>query len=417
MDKLKIIGNSEMAGSINIPGAKNSSLPIMISSLLTTKKLHLSNLPNLNDIQVLKKLLKSFNVKIIEKKNFVVFDSSKARNRIADYDLVRKMRASILVLGPLLARFKEAKISLPGGCAIGNRPIDIHLLGLEKLGVSFTLENGFVSGKVKNNLKGNSIILPFASVGATENILMAAVLAEGKTEIINAAREPEILDLAENLNKMGAKIKGAGTNKINIDGVKALSESEHHIIADRIVAGTYIIAAIMTNKEFVVKKINPNYLKSLILTLKKMGAKLKIGNDFIQILPSNFLQGCNIETNPYPGFPTDLQAQMMSLMSIVKGNSKIKEKIFENRFMHVSELNRLGAQIKVKNDTAYITGNRRFKGAQVMASDLRASVSLVLAGICAEGQTVINRVYHIDRGYEKIEKTLGKFGPNIRRVK
>ena len=417
MDKLKIYGNADLFGSIDVPGAKNSALPVMVASLLSQEELILKNIPNLQDILSMKKLLESFGIKIREEKNIIALNAKQIINKTADYDLVRKMRASILVLGPLLSRFKKVKISLPGGCAIGTRPIDIHLFGLEKLGVKFTFEKGYIYGQIKNNLVGSFIDLPFSSVGATENIMMAAVLSDGMTTINNAAKEPEITDLADCLNKMGAKIYNAGTNTIQIQGVKNLLRAEHTIINDRIVAGTFIIAAIMLNKDFLIKKINPKHLTNVIDVLVKMGANLEIGKDFIKVLKSDLISGIEIETKPYPGFPTDLQAQIMSLMTLANGNSKIKENIFENRFMHVPELNRLGAKIKVKNDEAFIHGNNTFKGAQVMASDLRASVSLVLAGLCAEGETIINRVYHLDRGYEKIEEILGKCGPKIVRLK
>ena len=417
MDKLQIIGKASLKGSINISGAKNSALPLMVASLLSKNGLHLKNMPALHDVFTMKRLLESFGIKINQIDSQIFFDSTNIKNNIADYELVRKMRASILVLGPLIAKFKNVKISLPGGCAIGTRPIDIHLNGLEKLGVKFSIENGFVSGKVKDKLIGAFIKLSFPSVGATENIIMAASLAKGETIIENAAREPEIKDLAECLNKMGAKIIGAGTSHIKIKGVKSLSKTEHTIISDRIVAGTYVIAAIMLNNEFTINNIDPSFLLTPLKVLLNMGAKINIGDNFIKVLPSNSIVGTILETKPYPGFPTDLQAQIMALMSLAKGNSQIKEKIFENRFMHVSELNRLGANIKIKNDTAYIEGERKFKGAEVMASDLRASISLLLAGLCADGKTTINRLYHLDRGYEKIEETLGKCGPNIIRLK
>ena len=417
MDKLKITGNASLNGSINISGAKNAALPIMVASLLSENGLVLKNLPVLQDISTMKLLLESFGIKIKVVKSQTYFNSTQIKNHTANYDLVRKMRASILVLGPLIARFKKAKISLPGGCAIGTRPIDIHLNGLEKLGVTFSTENGFIFGEVKKNLVGAIINLSFPSVGATENIMMAASLAEGKTIIENAAREPEIEDLARCLNNMGAKIVGTGTTQIRIEGVKSLTKTDHSIISDRIVAGTYVIAAIMLNNKFKINNIDPNLLLTPLKVLQNMGAKLDIGNDYIKVLPSDIIKGTKLETKPYPGFPTDLQAQMMALMSIANGQSQIKEKIFENRFMHVSELNRLGANIKIKNDTAYIEGEKKLKGAPVMASDLRASVSLVLAGLCAEGETTINRVYHLDRGYEKIEETLGKCGPKITRIK
>ena len=416
MDKLKIIGNIPLNGSINISGAKNAALPVMVASLLSEDGLVLKNLPLLQDIYTMKLLLESFGIKIEVVKSQTYFNSTQIDNQTANYDLVRKMRASILVLGPLIARFKKAKISLPGGCAIGTRPIDIHLNGLAKLGVTFSTENGFIFGEVKKNLVGAKINLSFPSVGATENIMMTASLAKGETIILNAAQEPEIEDLARCLNNMGAKIIGAGTTQIRIKGVKNLTKTTHSIIADRIVAGTYVIAAIMLNNKFKINNIDPNLLLTPLKILQNMGAKLDIGKDYIQVLPSDNIKGTKLETKPYPGFPTDLQAQMMALMSIANGQSQIKEKIFENRFMHVSELNRLGANIKIKNDTAYIEGEKKLKGAPVMASDLRASVSLVLAGLCAEGETTINRVYHLDRGYEKIEDKLSKCGAFIKRI-
>ena len=417
MDKLIIQGESDLFGSIDIPGSKNASLPILVASLLSEKNLNLTNIPKLQDVKSMILLLESFGVKINENNSKLTLNAKNLKNNIADYDLVRKMRASILVLGPLLARFKKAKISLPGGCSIGTRPIDIHLNSLNKLGINFEIENGFISGLVKNELIGNIIDLPFPSVGATENIMMAAILAKGKTIINNAAKEPEIIDLGECLNSMGAKIIGHGTNTINIEGVNSLHDSSYDIMFDRIVAGTYVLAGVMINKKFTVKNIKSKYLESLIQTLIKMKANLMVNDNDITILPSKKIIGINIETAPYPGFPTDLQAQIMALMCMANGPSTIKEKIFENRFMHVSELNRLGANIKIKKDTAYIEGNKQFKGAQVMASDLRASVSLVLAGLCAKGETTVNRVYHLDRGYEKIEETLGIYGPIIRREK
>jgi len=417
MDKIIITGKSELFGSIDVSGSKNAALPILASSILTEEDLIVSNLPLLDDIRNMKKLLLEYGVSIIKKNEQTIFNSKELLNIEADYDIVRKMRASILILGPLLSRLKRAKISLPGGCAIGTRPIDFHLHGLSRLGAKFTIENGFVKAEAPNGLIGNNINLPFPSVGATENILMSAVLAKGETIINNAAKEPEIIDLAKCLKSMGSKIAGEGTEKIKINGVKKLTKAYHKIMSDRIVAGTYVIAAMILNKEFIINNVDPSYLTSLICLLKSMGGNIEINGDSIIIKPSLQLKGAKIETAPYPGFPTDLQAQVMTLMSVVNGNSEIKENIFENRFMHVSELNRLGASIKVKKDTAYIKGNREFKGAQVMASDLRASVSLVLAALSAKGKTVINRVYHLDRGYEKIEKTLGNQGPNIKREK
>ena len=417
MDRLIIKGEADLKGSIKIKGSKNSALPIMVSTLLFDNTLNLKNLPKLDDIKNMSKLLRSYGATIKASKDNLEINCQKIINKDTDYDIVRKMRASILILGPLLARFGEVKISLPGGCAIGTRPIDIHLEGLQKLGANFVVENGYVIGRVKEQLMGSHIPLPFPSVGATENIMMAATITKGKTIIENAALEPEISDLARSLNKMGAKIKIEKNGIIKIEGVKKLTKANHKIMSDRIVAGTFVIAAVMLNKNFEVQEVESCHLEALTSSLKEMGAKLKIKKNSIQIIPSKNLNGVKIQTAPYPGFPTDLQAQIMALMSISKGNSQIKENIFENRFMHVPELNRLGAQIKVKKDIAYISGNRKLKGAQVMASDLRASVSLVLAALCAEGESVINRVYHLDRGYEKIENTLGKLGPSIKREK
>ena len=417
MDRLIIKGKADLKGSIKIKGSKNSALPIMVSALLTKSPLKLKNLPKLDDIDNMSKLLRSYGANIKSKQDNLEIKCNNITNRDADYDIVRKMRASILILGPLLARFGKARISLPGGCAIGTRPIDIHLEGLKKLGANFSVENGYVVGAVEDELIGKHITLPFPSVGATENILMAASIAKGKTIIENAAREPEINDLAFALNKMGAKINVKKNGIIKIDGVNSLTQATHKIMSDRIVAGTFVIAAVMLNKKFQVKEIISSNLEALTSLLIKMGAKLKVKKTSIQIMPSKKLNGIKIQTAPYPGFPTDLQAQIMALMSLANGNSQIKENIFENRFMHVPELNRLGANIKVKKDIAFISGNRNLKGAQVMASDLRASVSLVLAALCAEGESVINRVYHLDRGYEKIEHTLGSLGPSIKREK
>ena len=416
MDKLEINGKENLSGSISVHGAKNSALPILVSSLLNINRINLQNIPQVEDINNMIKLLEGFGAAINRQKNSVILNCKNIKNITADYDIVRKMRASILILGPLLSRFGHAKISLPGGCAIGTRPIDIHLEGLKKLGVQFKIENGFIIGKVKSMLKGNKIILPFPSVGATENILMSAILADGETTIENSAKEPEITDLANFLISMGAKIEGQGTNKIWVKGVTSLVETSYKIISDRIVAGTFIILSIMLNAKVEVNNINTDDLAAVIKVLNDMGANLKIKKNAVLIGKSDKLKSINVETSPYPGFPTDLQAQLMSLMCIAEGQSQIKETIFENRFMHVPELNRLGANIKVIKDTAFIEGNQKFKGAQVMASDLRASVSLILAALCAEGKTTINRVYHLDRGYENIEKILKKLGSTIKRI-
>ena len=415
MDKIHIKGNADLYGSIDVSGSKNAALPILVSSLLSDQDLVLKNIPKLEDINSMIKLLKGYGVNFNECKDSMILNAKKIENNIADYDLVRKMRASILILGPLLSRFKKASISLPGGCAIGTRPIDIHLDSLSKLGVKFVIENGFIEAAVEKDLMGNEINLNFPSVGATENLLMASSLAKGTTVINNPAKEPEIIDLENCLNNMGADISGSGTNKIIINGVASLNKANHTIMSDRIVAGTFIILAVMLNKKFTVKNFDPRHLTALINLLKKMKANLEIKKNSVIISPSDKIIGTVLQTAPYPGFPTDLQAQIMALMSLAKGSSKITEKIFENRFMHVAELNRLGANIKIKNDTAFITGSIKFKGAQVMASDLRASVSLILAALCAEGETVLHRVYHLDRGYEKIEEKLGKCGPKLYR--
>ena len=417
MDRIIITGKANLFGSISVKGSKNAALPILASSLLSEEDLELYNVPEFADIRNMKKILLQYGVLMKENSSQLTINTKDITNQVADYDIVRKLRASILILGPLLSRFNKARISLPGGCAIGTRPIDIHLEGLSKLGAIISIENGFVNAEVLGSLMGNYINLSFPSVGATENILMASIFAKGKTIIDNAAKEPEIIDLANCLKSMGAKIVGEGTNQIEIQGITKLQKAKHTILSDRIVAGTYIIAAVMLNKEFEVNNLESSHLTTLIKLLRKMGANLEVNKDSIIIVPSLKLHGIKIETAPYPGLPTDLQAQLMALMSIADGNSQIKETIFENRFMHVSELNRLGADIKVKKETAFIKGNRKFKGAQVMASDLRASVSLVLAGLCAKGDTIINRVYHLDRGYEKIEETLGKCGPIIKRQK
>ena len=416
MDRLVIKGKADLKGSIKIKGSKNSALPIMVSALLSKNTLKLKNLPKLDDIKNMSKLLRSYGAIIKTSKDNLEIKCNNIINRDADYDIVRKMRASILILGPLLARFGKARISLPGGCAIGTRPIDIHLDGLKKLGANFVVENGYVIGQVSKQLHGNNIILPFPSVGATENILMAASIAKGKTIIENAAMEPEISDLAITLNKMGAKIKIEKKGVIKINGVKSLTKASHKIMSDRIVAGTFVIAAVMLNKNFLVKEIESSHIEALTFALIKMGAKLKINKNSIQIMPSKNLNGINIHTAPYPGFPTDLQAQIMVLMTKAEGVSTIKEGIFENRFMHVSELRRMGAQIVTNGNKAKIFGKSKLNGAEVMATDLRASVCLVLAGLVPSNKTILNRIYHLDRGYEKIESKLSKCGAQIRRL-
>ena len=418
MEKLIIKKSNALQGSIVISGSKNAALPIMAASLLSKKQCSFYNIPNLADVSTMVTLLSNLGVVCKKVSNGVILNANKLNNFRADYDLVRKMRASILVLGPLISRKGKAVISLPGGCAIGNRPIDLHLFGLKKMGAKINIKDGYIFAEAKDKLKGSHIILPSISVGATENIILAASLAKGKTIIENAAVEPEIEDLCLCLNSMGAKITGIGKNKIIIQGVNELKDVVYSIIPDRIVAGTFLISALITQGSLTLKKVNPKHLKCPISILKKIGAKIKINIDSIYIDAKNGkLKPIDIVTEPYPGFPTDLQAQFMSLLSLVKGNSTIQEKIFENRFMHVSELNRLGASIIVKKDKAMIKGVHNLIGAPVMASDLRASVSLLLAGMAAEGETTINRIYHLDRGYERIENSLNRRGANIKRVK
>ena len=414
MDSLKIIGQSKLSGEVKISSAKNSSLPILISTLLTAQKVKLNNIPKLRDINTTKKLLQNLGVKIEEINNQIELDASDITSTEATYDLVKTMRASILVLGPLLARFGEAKVSLPGGCAIGDRPVDIHLENLEKLGASIELEKGYVVAKCKK-LIGTTLHLSFPSVGATENLMMAACLADGETIIENAAMEPEIEDLAEFLNKLGAKISGAGSDKIVITGVKSLMGGEHTPIGDRIEAITYIICGLATKSEIKVSQFETKYIESTLELLRSMGAKLKIESDSVTTYPS-IIKPIHVVTAPHPGFPTDAQAQLMALMTITHGQSTIVENIFENRFMHVSELNRLGADITIEGKIAEIHGVESLDGAPVMCTDLRASAALVIAALVAKGETIISRVYHLDRGYEKIEEKLKALGAQIERI-
>ena len=416
--KLLVKKSKPLNGYINIDGSKNSALPIMAASLLTSKNCLLKNIPDLADINTMLILLKSLGVDYSYSSDHLLLKGSKKLKNFANYELVRKMRASILVLGPLLARTGSAKVSLPGGCAIGTRPIDLHLYALQKLGANIKIKNGYVYAEAKQGLKGNKIKFLTVSVGATENAVLASVIAKGKTIIENAAREPEVQDLCNFLNVMGAKISNIGKKTIIIEGVKNLKSVEYKIIPDRIVAGTFLIAGLITRGKLKIDNIIPDHLKYPIKILKKMGAKIQIGKNYILLKKSSVnLKPIKIKTSPYPGFPTDLQAQFMTLLTIVRGKSHIQENIFENRFMHVSELNRLGANIKVKKDKSIIEGVKKLIGANVMASDLRASVSLILAGLVAEGKTVISRIYHLDRGYEKIEDKLNSCGSNIKRYK
>ena len=417
MKKLLIKKSLPLRGSIEVSGSKNSALPIMAASLLLNDKCHLKNIPNLADVNSMINLLESLGAKIDKKKSCITINCSNLKSHKAEYNLVKKMRASILVLGPLLSRTQNAIVSLPGGCAIGTRPINYHLYGLKKLGAKISIKDGYVIAKAPNGLQGNTIVLPRISVGATENLILSAILAKGKTVIKNAAQEPEVQDLCNFLNIMGADIKGIGKKNITINGVKKLKSVKYSIIPDRIEAGTFMVGALITKGKLRINNIITEHLQTPLKILKKMGAKIKIQKNYIIVDGKNSnLVPSKIQTKPYPGFPTDLQAQFMCLFSLIKGKSYIEEKVFENRFMHVSELNRLGAKIIVKNEYCKIEGVEKLIGAEIMASDLRASVSLVLAGLVANGETKIDRIYHLDRGYEKIENKLNPCGANIKRI-
>ena len=420
MDKIEIFGGKPLVGTISISGAKNAALPILAASLLTNSKLELCNIPKLSDINSMIRLLQSLNATIHKKSGKVMIKSQKPKNNFASYDLVRKMRASFLVLGPLLSRYGEAKVSLPGGCAIGGRPIDIHLKGFEKMGVNFNIKDGYVVGKVEKKLNGATIHLPFKSVGATENLLMAATLAKGKTVIVNAAKEPEIVDLGECLKLMGASIDGLGTSKIIINGVKKLIGCNYKIMPDRIEAGTYLLAVLGCSGCVELVNLNKEVIQNLLNTFsqfKDLDLVEKNNTSILVKFTKKDYKSINIKTLPFPGFPTDLQAQLSAVMTKAKGTSTIEESIFENRFMHVAELQRMGANIVINGSKVIIKGKKKIFGAQLMATDLRASSSLIIAGLMAEGKTIINRVYHLDRGYEEIEKKLSKCNVNIKRIK
>jgi UDP-N-acetylglucosamine 1-carboxyvinyltransferase len=420
MDKLIIQGPCKLNGSVDISSAKNATLPILVATLLCPYPVKFDSIPELMDVGTIIKILQSMGVKMSMDGSFTTADASKIENQHADYSLVKTMRASVLVLGPLLARFGKASVSLPGGCAIGARPVDIHLMGMEKLGAKIEIENGYIKAQA-DKLIGAEITLPFPSVGATENLMMAAVLAEGKTVILNAAMEPEIDDLADFLIAQGVKIEGSGTSRITIHGMK-ISELKapskaYRVIGDRIEAATFIIAAIMCAGDVRVEGFNPKHLSYVLDTLAKMGAKFEVGETFVHVRPGARLKGTNIETAPYPGFPTDVQAQMMALMSVVDGTSIVSENIFENRFMHVPEMARMGTKVALKGNSAIVEGVEALSGAQVMCTDLRASAALVLCALKASGQSEIQRVYHLDRGYERIDEKLTKLGATIKRAK
>ena len=420
MDKIYIKGQKTLNGEVCLSGAKNACLTLMPLSILSTETLKLSNVPNLSDIITMQTLLRSLGCSInyCSKNKSLELKTNKITNHIADYDIVRKMRASILVLGPLLAREGKASVSLPGGCAIGARPVDLHLYGLEKLGAKLKLKDGYIKANVSSRLKGAKIKFPFASVGATENIVMAASLAKGTTVIKNAAREPEIIDLCNCIVSMGGKIDGMGTSTIVVEGVDNLKSTNHEVLGDRIEMGTFMLAPAITGGKIKIKGGNSDYLISFIEKLVETGVDVRKENNEITVLrTADVLKPISVVTEPYPGFPTDLQAQMMALTCFSNGISIFEEKIFENRFMHAPELIRLGANIEVQGGVAKVRGVKKLKGAPVMATDLRASVSLILAGLASAGETILSRVYHLDRGYENIEKKLSDCGAEIKRIK
>lgn len=418
MDKLIIQGNIPLTGEIRISGAKNAALPILAASLLTAAPVQICNIPHLQDVTTIMSLLGQMGVHLtLDERSNIEVDASKVHSFHAAYELVRTMRASVLVLGPLLGRFGEAEVSLPGGCAIGTRPVDQHLKGMQAMGADIQVENGYIKAKTKKRLQGANIVMDIITVTGTENIMMAAVLAEGQTVIHNAAREPEVEDLANFLNMLGAKIGGAGTATITIDGVKELSGGTYNVLPDRIETGTYLTAAAITRGKVKVKNTRPDLLESILMKLEEAGAYIDTGADWISLdMKGNRPKAINISTAPYPAFPTDMQAQMMALNTVAEGTGIITETIFENRFMHVQELQRMGANIFLKGNTAICTGVDFLLGAPTMATDLRASASLVLAGLAARGETSVDRIYHIDRGYECIEEKLSQLGARIHRM-
>lgn len=418
VEAFKVTGGKEISGVLEVEGAKNAALPIMIATLIEKGTYILKNVPNLMDIRTLVKLLESLGLEIekLDDHTYKIVNNG-LTSLVAGYELVKKMRASFLVMGAMLAHEKKAKVSLPGGCAIGARPVDLHLKGFESLGVKLTIDHGYVDA-VAEELKGGPIILDFPSVGATENIIMAAVKAKGKTILENAAREPEIEDLCNFLNNMGAKISGIGTSRLEIEGVEKLYPCEHTIIPDRIVAGTFIIASVIFDGKIEVKGVIKEHIGSFLMKLDEMGVKFDIQGDRLKVLSKlSDLKPVKVTTMPHPGFPTDLQSPIMTLMCLVKGTSEVKETVFENRFMHVPELNRMGAKIDINSNSATITGVDNFSSAEVMASDLRAGACLILAALKGDGVSIVNRIYHVDRGYENLELKLKSIGADIERIK
>jgi UDP-N-acetylglucosamine 1-carboxyvinyltransferase len=415
MDKLVIEGGQRLAGEIGVSGAKNAALPILCAALLTADPLYLENVPDLQDVRTTLKLLGQMGVRAESSPGRVQLDASCVDNLVAPYELVKTMRASILVLGPLVARFGEAKVSLPGGCAIGARPVDQHIKGLQAMGAEINIEHGFIDVRAKR-LKGARIVTDMITVTGTENLLMAAVLAEGETVIENAAREPEVGDLAHLLVEMGAKIDGVGTDRLVVQGVDKLHGAKHTVIPDRIEAGTFLCAVAAAGGDVTLRHVRPLTLEAVTMKLREAGVTIDEGDDWIRVRMAQRPNTVNVRTSEYPAFPTDMQAQFMALNAIGNGTSQVVETIFENRFMHVQELNRLGANITIDGNTALVTGVERLSGAKVMATDLRASASLVIAGLCADGETLVDRIYHLDRGYDQMEAKLSRVGAKVRRV-
>ena len=415
MDRLKIDGGVPLTGEISISGAKNAALPLMAAGLVTDGTLRLTNVPDLVDTRSMEVLLRNHGLDVTRNGD-VVEMSGDVTNIDAPYDLVRKMRASILVLGPLLARHGQARVSLPGGCAIGTRPVDLHIRAMQALGAVVELADGYIQARAPSGLTGARVVFPMVSVGATENALIAATLAKGTSEFVNVAREPEIMDLAECLNAMGARITGHGTDMITVEGVDSLGDAEHAVIPDRIEAGTFAIAALITGGDLTLTSARPRHLDSLLEILKDTGAAISVTDNSMRIAANGVPKAADITTDPYPGFPTDLQAQFMALMCLAEGPSRISETVFENRFMHVPELMRMGADIRVDGGVAMVKGRKTLTPAPVMATDLRASVSLVLAALATEGTSEVSRIYHLDRGYSDLEAKLGDCGARMKRV-
>lgn len=416
MDEILISGGKRLAGEVRISGAKNSALPILASTILGGGECVITNVPRVVDVLTMGKLLGILGAKVFHEGNRAVIQVDAIESTEAPYDLVKTMRASVLVLGPLLARWGEAKVSLPGGCAIGSRPVNLHLAGLAKLGADISIEHGYITARAKR-LRGERIYCDTPTVTGTENLMMAATLAEGVTTLENAAKEPEIVDLAEFLVKRGARIRGAGTDEIVIEGVRELHGGEHDVIPDRIEAGTYLAAAAVTQGDVIATHCRPGHLEAVLMKLREAGADVREGNDYVRLTMPDTLRGTDIRTLPFPGFPTDMQAQMVALLSLAEGTSVVTETVFESRFMHVEELRRMGANIRVEGNRLVVTGRKQLTGAPVMASDLRASAGLIVAGLVAEGVTHVQRVYHLDRGYERIEEKLGALGAEVQRQK